>query len=223
MKCLCPIAFATSAIFAFAPTTAEAAGWGAFARFANTSGTLTEVDLANNAPDLSLSMQSFGVGFVFDTAVARDRLLNWRLNLGFEYNLVNWSDTTSFGQAAGNISTTFGFGVYRGDQLRLFIGPGVRFVVGGAVFQPESQTEDVSNLQFDAGIGPVIGGNFHLAGTSLSLSLAYYLQITQTWVDDPNRPYDGGNTSYNYVAVTHVFALTFSALFRGSEDEPGMP
>ena len=72
--------------------------------------------------------ERFGIGFTLDTAVARNKLFNYRLNIGperFDIDFDNSGGATAelYGLAADN---TFGFGVMRTEKVRLWAGPRVR-------------------------------------------------------------------------------------------------
>jgi hypothetical protein len=109
----------------------------------------------------------FGFGFILDTAVADDSLLNYRLNLGVEY----W--TMAFDKEDDDLSltklvitNTLGFGMMREDSYRIWLGPQLRVAAGGGEFDESGDTWD----QGEIGIGLAFGINFHITKfTSLCL------------------------------------------------------
>ncbi|HEB32572.1 MAG TPA: hypothetical protein ENI15_17145 [Spirochaetes bacterium] len=67
-----------------------------------------------------------GLGFVLDTAVAKNQLFNYRLNIGFEK--WNWGDDTLQNITTAEplrfgIYNTFGFGIIRTRLIRFWLGP----------------------------------------------------------------------------------------------------
>jgi len=105
-----------------------------------------------------------GIGFALDTAVARDKLFNYRLNVGlerFDIDFDNSGGTT--GEFLGlAVDNTFGFGVMRTEKVRLWIGPRVRVALYGGDYDNDS-TVDIGLFEF--GVGGVFGANFHVGPT----------------------------------------------------------
>ena len=96
------------------------------------------------------------LGLVWDTAVASDRLFNYRMNLGWErFDLDNkFSEKEGFRGVL--LENSFGFRLDGGEAGRLWAGPQLLF----GVYQGD----------FGAGLGVVLGENLHL-GKTLSVGL----------------------------------------------------
>ena len=143
-----------------------------------------------------------GFGFVLDTAVAKDQLVNFRLNVGEDF-----LPRSSFSMAnmfKFNLLGSLGFGIIRTEDIRLWLGPQVGMRVNyGTGFEKSiistyhayfdiisfpypgpSSTRHIVNTEFVGGL--VIGVNFNVgrhftvavdAGGRLSLgtsTIAYY-------------------------------------------------
>lgn len=69
----------------------------------------------------------YGGGLVFDTAVARNILFHYRLGVG--YDTIVHDSYSDFGDLKLNrivVSNTFGFGLFRSEDTRLWLGPQLR-------------------------------------------------------------------------------------------------
>lgn len=101
-----------------------------------------------------------GIGFVMDTNVAKDRLFNYRLKLGYEQYIDIPEGGGRRDEFEGFImSHAFGFGVLRTRLLRLWLGPQLEFF--GYSGNPENN-DDFDMFLIGMGIGPVIGLNINL-------------------------------------------------------------
>lgn len=69
-------------------------------------------------------------GFTVDTAVARDKLFNYRMNLGYEHINEKFNDVTFARFNGGSFENIFGFGVYRTNLMRVWLGPSLRIAAG---------------------------------------------------------------------------------------------
>jgi len=153
-------------LFATMSGNAFAAGLGFFGTFEGGSGDDWEIDTNSQGSlkDIDSDVARFGVGFVFDTAVAKDKLFNYRLNaalVGVDIELTHdlFPDKADVDLVGLALDNTFGFGVLRTEKVRLWIGPRVRvgFYVG------DVEEDDVTAAEF--GIGGALGANFHVSPT----------------------------------------------------------
>ncbi|MBN2403698.1 MAG: hypothetical protein JXN64_15075 [Spirochaetes bacterium] len=79
-------------------------------------------------PDIDSDVSKFGMGFVLDTCLSMDKLFNYRLNAG--YARINVSNKKNWPDMTGNeyhVYNTFGFGVFRSEIVRLWLGPQIGF------------------------------------------------------------------------------------------------
>ncbi len=134
------------------------------------------------------------LGFVLDTALARDALFNYRLNLG--YGKWNWKKEAG-GKLKLNAYTmdhTFGFGVYRNQFVRLWLGPQLRFAVanGDYIDSSGNKDRDWDYSYVGIGVGPVFGLNVN-PGDRFTASLTIGYRFMRYYGEDDYK----GNTS-NY-------------------------
>ena len=128
--------------------------------------------------DLDVQTDSAGLGLIFDTNLAQDRLFNYRLNASLQFSdhevqqagLENQIQGTSFA-----LDQTFGFGFIRTPEMRVFIGPSIHLGVGGTddEFDVDGFRTDYDQTTFTAGIGPELGVNFNV-GRHLTFSLSTF-------------------------------------------------
>jgi len=162
----------------------------------------------------------FGINFVFDSNVARDRVFNYRLNFGIEffnheyeydyydsyYGYYYWGTASNEGL---RIITdhTFGFGILKSRVVRLWLGPTVRvgFVTG----------DDASGISLGAGI-TALGLNFNF-GSVFTLGLeAGYMFNADLYFDDVIYEEDY-YSYYDYGSSTglnQMFVAKLSIIFR---------
>jgi hypothetical protein len=124
--------------------------------------------------DYSGDSSRVGGGFVLDTAVAKDKLFNYRLNIGVETFVSDLDELAIEMDMAGvAIDNTFGFGVLRNDSVRLWLGPRLRVGYFGGDIQPEV-APDTDIYLLELGLGGVFGANFNIGSTvTLGLTTGY--------------------------------------------------
>jgi hypothetical protein len=113
-------------------------------------------------------------GFVLDTAVAKDRLFNYRFSLQFDKN-----HAKDRGLDMEGLATThdFAFGVVRNQNVRLWLGPQLR-VAYYRDLSPHTVTDvEYAGSALSIGVGPVIGLNVHLQKLVTFSASASYMMI----------------------------------------------
>jgi hypothetical protein len=151
-----------------------------------------------------------GLGMVFDTAVAEDTLINYRLNFGYE----RWFDEGEekmhdFEGDSVVLRNALGFGALRNEKLRVWLGPQLSFsYVSG---NPEDDEKFDISL-YGVGFGPVLGVNLHF-GDSLSLAMTFGGRYTRYWGDGE---YKNGYSrpDYDFDVDEFVAFFNLSLLFR---------
>jgi len=109
-------------------------------------------------------IHNLGGGLLFDTNVSGDRLFNYRLNIGVdrwneefmisEYKLFDKPlNTKSIDYPRLHVNNSFGFGIIKEKDYRLWLGPQIGFGFG---FSKRLRL-------FTGSIGPVIGLNYSLS------------------------------------------------------------
>jgi len=184
---------------------AGAAGFGTYFDY-NRGSSSWRADNGYTTWDFDSDKKIVGLGFVFDTAVAKDKLFNYRLQLGFEA----WKDESEADEELdlSGIAWTndFGFGVLRTPNLRLWLGPELKlaYVKGTLEASPDL---DMSLLNF--GIGPTIGVNFNVGSTlTLAVKTGYLFEFFSALGE--RSPFD--DITYSGTSTT-VF-INFTLLFR---------
>ncbi|MDL1968971.1 MAG: hypothetical protein LWW97_10630 [Deltaproteobacteria bacterium] len=172
-----------------------------------------------------------GYGFIFDTAVAKDEVFNYRLQIGYEdaeYDIDSVYDGDlhiDISDFVGNfkldidrfvIDNTFGFGIVRKENFRIWIGPQLRigYMSGDGTMTLIDGTK--LNLDFDdglvLGLAPVIGVNFNFINNlTIGVDLGYRFNFFVGSVDKTYyRLFDSG---YFY-GNDDTFFINFAFIYR---------
>ncbi len=162
-----------------------------------------------------------GGGVFFDTAIALDRLFNYRVSLSMDSVTGKYTEgdltVTEKGNIRGSLVNTFGFGFYRTSRLRIWAGPQVGFHIR---YREASSLRDAALLYYygfynpyytyTAGFsggsenqysgvvdfGLALGGNFHITD-NLSFLLtggaryAVHFAIKNIQGDTTGQGYEG--------------------------------
>jgi hypothetical protein len=193
-------------------TQAMAVGIGIF-------GELGKVSNARVADDSLVSSEEShmlgGLGFVVDTAVAKDTLFNYRLNIGLEK--WNWG-VDSFQNIASSelfrlgLYNTFGFGVIRIRPIRFWLGPQVGLTV---LTEPATGTGTILDIfqltQNNGALGYTIG-----AAAGVNINIGEKITIG---VDGGARRWDywyieSNPINQNRHERTHEYYGNISVMFR---------
>ena len=185
--------------------------------------------------DYDFDENVFGVGFTFDTNVAKNRLFNYRLEIGYERVWQEWPSgnptlrwdydfpgnpppPAAFTRSkyTGNglsINNAFGFGVVRTDRMRLWVGPALRLNADWY------DADDFDVLEFNVGVGPQVGINYHVGErTSLALSFGYqYLFALHSWSREPDYLFPG-DEDFDSIGGQHNIFVNLSFFFRSAGD-----
>jgi hypothetical protein len=100
-----------------------------------------------------------GRDLIIDTAVAKNRLFNYRLNISVDTYTINqdrYYRNVSYNVNRLTCSNTFGFGLWRSRYVRLWAGPQVSIS-----YEFSNRQDKVLDAFLYSKIGPVIGANFH--------------------------------------------------------------
>lgn len=197
MKHLRQCALVVTVLLAFAPS-AWATGLGLYFEYGNVPDGQFDMSFG----DLNYEEDNFGTGFSVDTNVATDSVFNYRLDVGYQrvqQDLGRFGTTNSDGLVLDN---AFGFGVFRNEHVRLWIGPSVRlnfdFFDGADAFD------------FGVGAGPAIGLNIHTGDLiSLGITTGYHFSYAVFVVDGSATGLEGYES---------LLFLKFHLLFRTSGD-----
>ena len=156
-----------------------------------------------------------GVGLALDTAVAKDKLFNYRMNLGYENTRERYQDVEFARFHQGSFENIFGFGVYRSKLMRVWLGPALRIAAGtadGDTGLGALVPGKVVNLTAGGGLAAGVNvhtGNFGSAAFTLGYQYSYQGRfITDAGVGIPSY-LQGRDQRVNF---------NFSYFFRGKGD-----
>ena len=194
--CIC---FATALVLGTAD--ARAAGFGIYGSVGGDGSATWSNDYSSTSVKDKTAHQ--GVGFVFDTAVARDSFFNYQLNLGYD-EFTNKFAGSEVKLGGLMISNSFGFGIVRTEGFRLWMGPEIRLA-----WPRGSDSFDDYDF-FGGGVGPVLGMNFNLPGTvTLAVKAGYQFM---------NYEGDSSSAFYDLDIKERLIYVNVGILFRSPGD-----
>lgn len=148
-----------------------------------------------------------GGGFVMDTEVATNTLLNYQLNIGYDQFTNKVKSSGEKVKLSGlMVSNDFGFGIIRTPSFRLWFGPEVMLA------WQQGSKNSVDYDSFGYGLGPVVGMNFNLPGT-ITLALKGGYQFMKYSVDASTD-----FASNDFKIDEKMYYVTISVLFRSPDD-----
>jgi len=149
--------------------------------------------------DADAERSFFGFGLLLDTAVAKDTLFNYRLQLGIASGSISIDGAKyikSIFMTDYHMYHSFGFGIVRTDGLRLWIGPqlGLGQARGSYSYAGKSGMKYIETF---ASIGAVLGLNAHV---SERVSLGFtggarnnFTEVNYSTDNDLHFVYNGSN------------------------------
>ena len=177
--------------------------WNYDSLFQDTTGTYS------SEGDFSSDDSYSGFGFVFDTNLAKDKLFNYRLEIGFEDKEYKTKGGGKIELDGIHIINDFGFGIIRSENLRLWIGPELKLTQ----LSDEDNSWDSNMDIMEFSYGPVIGLNFN-PGNLLTVAMktgylfsqftgdSYYYTTDSSLDND----YDGDGSSY-FFTLALIFRI----------------
>ena len=160
-----------------------------------------------------------GFGLLYDSNLGKDTLYNYRL--GLEYLTPSTHKTSNdYGDfecqsecdfSRFNIVNTFGFGVFRTEMLRIWIGPRLNIA-----YMWDSGPHGYQEAAFEFGIAPAAGINVNIGPVvSLGFDLDYrFASIFGGYTGDDGF---GGTDDGSYSGGTTGVTARFSLMFRFGE------
>lgn len=154
-----------------------------------------------------------GIGFIFDTAVAKNSFFNYRLNIGSESVEYDFDKSGKYETSGWFMAHDFGFAIVRKKNLRLWAGPEIRFSYSEGDLDDASVNSEI-NI-FSVGVGPVIGLNLNFnKGITLALKAGALAMSSTGEIDVKNflAPADPdfeleGEGSCGFINVGLIFRL----------------
>lgn len=204
---------------------ARAFGWGIYMPVGAGSAEVdVEKDFPNMDDNYDAELYGYGVGFVMDTAVAKDSTLNYRLNFGYEYSEYDYEDVDMEHEFSRIIlDNTLGFCLYQNAMYRFWMGPQLRLAYMWAsddlaYGNYRSVSSDVE--AFGVGFAPVFGVNVHIReNLSFCMDTGYRFSYYAGDIDEEVRTDEDFGTFVNtwsgdYKAEETEFFFNFSFLVR---------
>lgn len=214
---------------------ARAGGYGAALEYEWTDSDISEpIPFNPGRTQRDFEQHMGGFQFVYDTNVARDEVLNYRVRVGFRVGERKYDDkqdvrvprrtddedpdeeTISFEQDEESLwgftfHQTVGYGFLRDERYRVWAGPSVRLNVD---WHSPTTNLDVINVAF--GAGPELGINYHLSdrislGLTATYNIMYLSEVLQ--VNGPDRDFDG---------YQHMGAIAIHFFWRSEDDAFGV-
>ncbi len=169
------------------------------------------------ASDFKTDPEHAGGGLVFDTAVAKDKLFNYQLNLGYDaFRNKDRTDGFTLSNLRGLVvSNAFGLGIVRTSWFRMWLGPEIRLTwQTGEITVPALQMGRRNCDLIGAGIGPVLGLNLNFTG-NVTIAVKAGYQWMSYYGQMETTTFDG----YADVDVHERLAyVNIGFLFRSSDD-----
>lgn len=172
----------------------------------------------------------YGFGFIFDTNVAKNRVFSYRLQVGFEkaeYDFDSVKNITTNTDLTPTLNkfkldidrlvfdNTFGFGIVREKNFRLWVGPQIRI---GSMSGDGSMTDiygtkqDLDLRGFIYGIAPVIGVNFNF-NNNLTIGVDLGYRFNGFWGNLEKSSLGVFDEDYYYGSENTLF-FNFSLIYR---------
>ncbi len=184
-------------------TNANALGIGLYATLTNSGDADWEHSTDNSTVNRDLDQKE--IGFVLDTAIATNRLFNYRLQVAVvdaSYDNIEMDGIV--------LTNTFGFGVVRNSNLRFWIGPQVGFK-----YLESNDDTDMELVTFD--LGAATGLNYHIGSTvSLTAEAGYKLGYG---VADIGSTASSNEDDFDYEISENRLFVNVGLLFRFGRDK----
>ena len=180
------------AVLLFMATTAQAFGVGGYFHYGKADAEIEGFDD---------DTEKLGFGIVIDTNLAKNRLINYRLTLGYQKTEFD----SGFDADGLSINNTLGFGLYKSPSMRLWFGPSIRLNVDVL------DVEIIDIVDVGIGGGPELGINLHVGDhLSAGVSLSYQYMFVSRVVGEPvDTVFEGSE---------HLITLGITLFFRTTGD-----
>jgi hypothetical protein len=132
----------------------------------STDWVYTNPDTNVESPKMESDVSKVGLGFTLDSALAFDQLFNYRLHVG--YSKIKIGREEPLFDIKGNeyhLYNSFGFGVFRSEVVRLWLGPQLGFGFINAKYDTNNMdTNKFFTFYYSYGI--IAGINFNIGDIS---------------------------------------------------------
>jgi hypothetical protein len=139
-----------------------------------------------------------GLGFTLDTALAFDTLFNYRLQIGFNKIKMSGDNNWDFEGKEYHLYNNFGFGIFRSEIVRIWLGPQIGFGWFNTEYQNLPSNAVVEENKFWTifySYGIILGFNFNF-GDVVTIAIDGGYRLRNNY----------GNWSFDYrVTTTHIY------------------
>jgi hypothetical protein len=208
-------------VAALVSTPAWSAGIGANFTYGSSQGKVD--DDGDFFSDINTSADLFEAGVSFDTNLAQDRLINYRVNANYqrvEQKLNQGAGKAHIDGEGFALNQLIGFGFVRTPRMRIFAGPTIHLGVAG--FDSHKTVQGV-RLEFDEtlftmALGPELGINYNV-GRHFTVSVTgYYRYGLQSMYF--SSPFSTSGSSNRYFSGDeHRVGVTTAFYFRFGSDQ----
>jgi hypothetical protein len=213
------LAIAIPIVFLALP--ASSGGIGGNFTFGVSEGEVDDTD--NFFPNIQTSARHYEVGVSYDTNLAADRLINYRINANLQFveqRLNQGSIKVDIDGTGFAVNQLIGFGLVRRPKFRLFMGPTLH--LGFAGFDDDDKVAGVEvnyeEFLFTAAIGPELGINYHV-GRNLTVSISGHYRYGFQLQGFDNPLGNSNNSDGVFVGHEHRVGVTMAIYFRFSGDQ----
>lgn len=160
---------------------------------------------SNDTIDIDTDHKNRAIGFVLDTNVAKDSLFNYRFNVAIDAIEIESERGIDIEADGFAMDHTFGFGVLRTPQVRLWIGPQINLSYYHEEYDHDGNYYYDNDFDlFGFGIGPAMGVNFNI-GELFTLTATHGYKFTWLFGSDFRDDFYGYEGQYY---------INFGILFR---------
>lgn len=150
---------------------------------------------------------TYGFGFVLDTFVAHDELLSHRIGFGVSFGKMTLEDN-SFSEDVSQINYNLfymaGFGIFRNEIMRLWIGPRMDFGYSTGEFSTYYNNDEYNEFSF--GLGLFAGINFHVSESiSIGIECGYSWTYINGWDESQDIPLISDFSKHNIISAITIF------------------
>lgn len=207
---------------------AQAAGLGLYLQDSNAWG---EIDFGHDGlvksgryhrQKESYDQQRLGLGVLVDTNVARDELLNYRFEFGYQHSWRHFDAGHAIQGDGITMNHTLGFGLVRSERVRFWMGPAFRVSLdflddkdnfkNGYLENGSSSRIGGESAAVTFGGGPNFGVNWNVGRIyTVGMTASYqYMGLSER--------VDYGEKDRTYGGAEHLLSVGINVMFRTADD-----
>ncbi|MBN2403699.1 MAG: hypothetical protein JXN64_15080 [Spirochaetes bacterium] len=164
--------------------------------------------------DYDSDTSRLGLGFTLDTALAIDRLFNYRLHVGYSRINIEMEDDFDVEGLEFHLYNSFGFGLFRSEVVRIWLGPQIGFGIINAEFDYADDYDINEFVTFYFAYGIIGGINFNI-GNAVTIAVdggyrfnshAGYYNVGQSSASESNGDITGSGKEA-FIDVAFMFRI----------------